>query len=197
MSDRFGDLTARIETLEAELGRLKSLTISTSVPGNAAPSPSVNEDAGTEPSASRRDVLRYGAAALGAAAAAGMAASPAEAQGTPLLMGTHNFATINTYLDVTTGNSAFIARSVTSEGLVGSSSTGIGVTGEIVNGSGGPFAAGVMALAYGITGTAPGLWAGASSPDAPAVLGKTQAAGMQCGRRSQQVQPAAPSRCMP
>ena len=177
MSDRLGDLTARIETLEAELGQLKSLVISTSVPGNAAPSPSVKEDAGTEPSASRRDMLRYGAVALGAAAAAGMAASPAEAQGTPLLMGTNNFATINTYLNVTTGNSAFIASSVSSNGLVGYSETGIGVNGATSNGSGGPYAAGVMAFAYGITGTAPAVWASASSPAAPAVLGQNASGG--------------------
>ena len=47
--------------------------------GDAAAAPPANADTTTEPSASRRDLLPYGAVAFGAAAAAGTAASPVEA----------------------------------------------------------------------------------------------------------------------
>jgi hypothetical protein len=93
MTDRLGDLTARIETLEAELGRLKAVAMSLSVADNVA-APPRHDEGGSEPSASRRDLLRYGAVALGAAAAAGVAASPAHAaDGGPVLISGDNAGT--------------------------------------------------------------------------------------------------------
>src|SRR5688500_13903451 len=108
MSDRLGDLTARIETLQAEVGRLQAVAMSLSVASSpGAPSPPPNEAAGAEPSASRRDLLRYGAVALGAAAAAGVAAAPVHAaDGGPLLISGDNTGTSTTSL-VTTGYTGF------------------------------------------------------------------------------------------
>ena len=84
MRDTTTDLLSRIETLEA---RLKALEATQSPAADAATTPAPTEHIAAEPS-SRRDLLRYGAVALGAAAAAGMAASPVEAaDGGPVLIG--------------------------------------------------------------------------------------------------------------
>ena len=94
------DLLTRIESLEDELGRLKSLAAQQSP---AAGSPVTRDDpAPGEPSTSRRDWLRFGGvAALGAAAAA-MTTSPAEAaDGGPVLIGNANAGTSNTTLAAT------------------------------------------------------------------------------------------------
>ena len=74
------------QALETELARLKTLVADGPLSTSQAPLPP-HEQAGSEPSASRRDLLRYGAVALGAAAVAGMAASPVEAaDGGPVLI---------------------------------------------------------------------------------------------------------------
>jgi hypothetical protein len=77
------DLLIRLATLEAEIATLKAQASDadehTSVSPTASPA--------RETAASRRDLLRYGAVALGAAAA-GLAAHPAEAaDGDPIVIG--------------------------------------------------------------------------------------------------------------
>src|SRR6185503_12606680 len=99
MSDMTTDLLSRIETLENELGRVKALAIAHLGGGDSATSPASSEHVAAEPS-SRRDLLRYGAVALGAAAAAaGMAPSPVEAaNGGPVVIGGFNTGTGDTDL---------------------------------------------------------------------------------------------------
>jgi hypothetical protein len=72
------DLLGRIEALEAELARLKAVEVKSPLSRIDSVVPASHEGASAEPSASRRELLRYAAAALGVAAAAGMAASPAQ-----------------------------------------------------------------------------------------------------------------------
>ena len=50
---------------------MKTVAMSQSGPSDVTAAPPANADTTAEPSASRRDLLRYGAVALGAAAAAG------------------------------------------------------------------------------------------------------------------------------
>jgi hypothetical protein len=96
------DLLTRIELLEVELGRLKTLAAQ-----SAADTPSLtqrDEHAPVEQSTSRRDLLRYGAVALGAAATAGMSASRVEAaDGGPVVIGASNAATNATIVSATNG----------------------------------------------------------------------------------------------
>src|SRR6476469_9745234 len=61
-----------------------------------------SEQKADEPSTSRRNLFLYGAAALGAAAAAGIKAAPAEAaDGGNMLIGSTNSATSTTRLNAT------------------------------------------------------------------------------------------------
>ena len=81
------DVLGRLAALETELARLRTL-VSMRLRSTSDAALPPHEQAGAEPSASRRDLLRYGAVALGAAAAAGMAASPVEAaDGGPIIIG--------------------------------------------------------------------------------------------------------------
>ena len=61
-------LLSRIESLERELGRLKTPAPSRPVAIHAATPRLPDRGGGSEPSASRRDLVRYGAVALAAAA---------------------------------------------------------------------------------------------------------------------------------
>ena len=172
MSDRLGELTARIETLELELGRLKVGAMPQSAPADAAARLPANGDAGTEPSASRRDLLRYGAAALGAAAAAGMAASTVEAaDGGAVLISVSNSGTGDTYLTTTSATfGLYVTANASSYGLLGVSSSGIGTYGF----SSSPSAsnAGVQGVSASASGQAPGVSGTAVSSNAPAVYGR-------------------------
>ena len=86
MDNLAADLLSRIERLEA---RLMTLEATPSAAADAATKPTPTERIAAEPS-SRRDLLRYGAAAFGAATA-GMAAGGVEAaDGDPLVIGTQN-----------------------------------------------------------------------------------------------------------
>jgi hypothetical protein len=171
MSDRLGDLTARIETLEAELGRLKSLA--PSGPGDAALSS--QEQADPEASASRRDLLRYGAVALGAAAA-GMAASPVEAaDGGPVLIGVSNTGASSTILTMTgSGYGFYVTATSAIYGLLGVASA-IGTYGHTTGTNSSH--AGVQGVSASSSGQAPGVYGLASSPNAPAVYGRNEAGG--------------------
>ena len=84
MSEAPSDVLARIEALEAELAQMKAHLRGTS----PAPSGHNLSLEASEPPASRRDLLRYGAVALGAAAA-GLTARAAEAaDGQNMVVGT-------------------------------------------------------------------------------------------------------------
>jgi hypothetical protein len=174
MSDRLRDLAARIETLEAELGHLKRLA--PSAPADAAAPPPANEDTAKEPSASRRDLLRYGAVALGAAAAAGIAPPAEAADGGAVIIGASNTATNSTYLTTSLGSYCFYAENTSGGyGLVGravATSGMFGDTSALDN-----FYAGVYGASNAGTGQAPGVFGRASSPNAPAVYGINGAGG--------------------
>ena len=174
MSDGHGDLTARIETLEAELARLKAVALSLPVGGHQA-APAAKEAAGAGSSASRRDLLRCGAVALGAAAAAGVAVSPVHAaDGGPVLISGDNTGTSTTSL-TTTGNIGLFARATNGAyGLAGQSAV-IGTNGETSATSAN--AAGVQGVSSAFSGQAPGVSGQASSPGAPAVYGRHQNGG--------------------
>ena len=89
MDNLTADLLLRIERLEA---RLMTLEATPSAAADAVTKPTPTERIAAEPS-SRRDLLRYGAAAFGAATA-GMAATRVEAaDGDPLLIGIQNTGT--------------------------------------------------------------------------------------------------------
>jgi hypothetical protein len=122
------ELLARLALLEAQMAELKAQTSDadghTSVSQAAAPA--------REPTASRRDLLRYGAVALGAAAAGLAAPRPAEAaNGDPLVIGSiTNSATALTRL-----NSTFTGLESMAQGPVGlagasSATDGTGVVGN-------------------------------------------------------------------
>jgi hypothetical protein len=100
MENLRADLLARIERLEA---RLMTLEATPSVAVDAPTKPTPTERIAAEPS-SRRDLLRYGAAAFGAATA-GMADTRLEtADGDPLLIGTRNTGTTSASVTTLLGN---------------------------------------------------------------------------------------------
>jgi hypothetical protein len=170
------DVLGRLAALETELARLRTLVIDAPpVTSDAALLP--HEQAGTEPSASRRDLLRYGAAAIGAAAAAGMAASPVEAaDGGPLIIGVDNIGTNGTTLTATLGT-GLDARATNISGGVGlvGRGTGAGIHGETSSTS--TSGTGVSAWSTSATGQAPGVSGVAFSPNAPSVYGRNWAGG--------------------
>jgi hypothetical protein len=106
--------------------------------------------------------------ALGAAATAGMAASPLQAaNGDPIIIGaTNNSGTGSTYLTTTNGYGLYVISNSGTHGLIGQSDV-IG-THRVTNGHSG---AGVLGEAKETTGTAPGVYGFAISPNAPAVYG--------------------------
>ena len=195
MRDTTTDLLSRIESLEVELGRLKALAMTPPAATDAPSTPEGTEHIAAEPS-SRRELLRYGAVALGAAAAAGMATSPVEAQeqSNPLLIGLDNNGTGSTFLTTTTGGFGFyVTASRAGYGLVGVSRVGIyGQTNSSARG-----AAGVQGVSGSSTGLAPGVFGDANSPDAPGCTAGIWSAAMRCGPRFQHLQPAMQSLCTP
>ena len=154
------DLLSRIEALERELGRQRT-----------AGAPAAKEGVETEPTASRRDLLRYGAAALGVAAAAGIAASPVEgADGGPVVIGQENLGASSTFLtSTTTGFGFYVTATNASYGVLGVASF-IGVYGYCTSTSGN--GGGVQGVSSAASGTAPGVYGLAISSLAPAVYGR-------------------------
>jgi len=160
MDSTISNLLSRIEALERELGRQKT---------DGTPPP--KEEAGTEPSASRRDLLRYGAAALGVAAAAGIVASPVEgADGGPVLIGADNQGSSSTFLtSTTTSFGLYVTASGASYGILGVASF-IGTYGYSQSTS--MSGAGVYGISAAGTGQTPGVYGTASSANAPGVYGR-------------------------
>jgi hypothetical protein len=178
MRDTTTDLLSRIESLEVELGRLKAVAMTRPAAADAATAPTPTEHMASEPS-SRRDLLRYGAAALGAAAAAaGMAAAPVEAaDGGAVLISGSNVGTGNTFLTTTNGSyGLYVANDLAGGyyGVVGVAS-GIGAYGQ-THGTTAGFA-GVQGVSAAGTGEAPGVAGAAFSPAAPGVYGRNHAGG--------------------
>jgi hypothetical protein len=163
------DVLTRLAALETELARLRTLVDAPPGTSDAAVPPHEQTDA--EPSASRRDLLRYGAVALGAAVAAGMAVSPAEAaDGGALIIGGDNTANGTTRLTTNALTYAFSASAPNGfYGVFGSSSQ-LGVYGS--TGSPSPGSAGVYGVSTASTGQAPGVYGNASAPEAPGVYGR-------------------------
>jgi hypothetical protein len=173
MRDTTTDLLSRIESVELELGRLSALAIREPAGADTATIPTSTEHIGGEPS-SRRDLLRYGAVAVGAAAAA-MAGSPAEAlDGGAVIIGSSNVGTERTTLVTTTGAWAF-AGIGTAFGLIGQSPL-VGVYGQTSSAAGVPNA-GVYGASITSTSEAPGVYGVSASPNAPAVYGRNETGG--------------------
>lgn len=169
------DVLRRLEALETELARLKTLVVEGPPSASDAVLPP-HEQAGAEPSASRRDLLRYGAVALGAAAAAGMAVSPVEAaDGGPVLISGTNNGTGDTFLNTTSPTfGLYVTANAASYGLLGVSS-GIGTYGY--TNSANSANAGVYGISASVAGQAPGVFGTATSATAPAVYGRNAAGG--------------------
>ena len=167
-------LISRLEALETELARLKAIVADAPASTQAAASPP--HRAGSEPSASRRDLLRYGAAALGVAVAAGTAASPVEgADGGPVIIGDSNTGANSTFLtSTTTGFGLYVTATAASYGVLGVAQF-IGTYGytSSTSSTGG----GVQGVSSASTGAAPGVYGVASSATAPAVYGRHASGG--------------------
>jgi hypothetical protein len=155
-------LLARIETLEAELGRLKAelgrAAVATECDADElTPSPPVAE----EPS--RRELLRYGAVALGTTAAAALAARPATgANGDPILLGSQSNVSTSVTEVLCTGvnQNAFLASAQAATG------GGIGVVGL----TSGPNGSGVHGF-HPASGSGAGVRGTSFSPNGFAVRG--------------------------
>ena len=177
MRDRTTDLLSRLESLEVELGRLRALALTQAVATDAATTPTPTEHIAAEPS-SRRDLLRYGAVALGAAAAAaGMTVAPADAaNGDPVIIGGQNTGTSSTYLNTTTlGYGFHITANQATYGLVAVGASRDGVYADTISELDGH--AGVVGVSESSTGAAAGVVGVASSPSGAGVHGIHQNGG--------------------
>jgi hypothetical protein len=166
MRDATPALLSRIEALEA---RLRTIEATQSLEAESA-TPTPPEHTAAEPS-SRRDLLRYGAVALGAAAAAGLTTSPVKAaNGDPLIIGsTSNTGSSSTGLtSTTTGAGLFVTANGGDWGVLGQSAR-IGVQGQ--TSSTDAAAAGVFGWSQSVTGQTPGVTGVALAPEAPGVHG--------------------------
>ena len=166
MSDpTVNDLVARLEALETALAALRDRT-------SSAAEGMTDADAGSPHSPveaarpGRRDLLRYGSLALGAAAV-GLAPRPAEAaNGGPVLIAATNTGTGQTILSSSGGGGA---------AFQGSATSGVGTTAGLV---GETFSAGAESVGVGgLAGnTSSGLRAGvfgqSQSPDGAGVFGE-------------------------
>ncbi len=172
MAYRHQELTTRIEALESELAQLKTLAAQLTAASEAPLAQSHDV-----PSASRRELLRYGAVALGAAtAAAGMGASRVEAAdgGAVIISGT-NTGTGNTFLSTTGSGFGFYAQASNGAfGLIGVSPE-IGTYGDTTSSSSSH--AGVFGQSILSTGEAPGVLGRAFSSTAPGVVGQNYGGG--------------------
>ena len=158
MSEAPSDVLARIEALEAELAQMKAHLRGTS----PAPSGHNLSLEASEPPASRRDLLRYGAVALGAAAA-GLTARPAEAaDGQNMVVGTTHTSSGATGIRSNGFNYvAFFSEATNTggigEGIYGKSEAQAGI--------------GIWGHATGFNGACTGLRGETSSPLGTAVHG--------------------------
>jgi len=127
MRDTTSDLLSRIEKLEAQLKTLKAAQ----PPGSdAVTTPKPTEHIAGDPS-SRRDLLRYGAVAFGAAATAGMTASPvAAADGGPVVLGVQNTATNATSISATLQTGLAVTTSASGAPGIVASGPGYGLYAE-------------------------------------------------------------------
>jgi hypothetical protein len=163
MRDTTTDLLARIESLEA---RLRTLDALQSGAAGAAPAATPPEHIAGEPS-SRRDLLRHGAIALGAAAA-GMVASPAEgANGDPVVIGVYNSGTATTQLHSLEGYGLWGTSAAAGAAGVGGASPFAGVYGSTTSGTG----VAVYGSASAMSGTPEGVRGLVSSANGVAVRG--------------------------
>jgi hypothetical protein len=162
------DLVARIETLEKELAKLRSAVLDRPTSASRAAPQAAHEQSVAEPSTSRRDLLRCGAAVLGAAAA-GLSASPAEAaDGGNVIIGANNIGSTTTFLQ-TPNEVAFWAISTNASYAIIGQALGTGVYGSTSSNS--AAAQGVLGYSGSSTGQAAGVHGVAFAPNAPGVLG--------------------------
>jgi hypothetical protein len=168
MGDATTDLLSRIETLEARLRTIEAI-LTPAV--DAAPVPAPIENTAAQAS-SRRDLLRYGAVALGTAATAAMSASPTEAaDGGAVIMGGNNNATTTTFLTTTTtGIGLYVTADQASLAVAGVSATGVGIYGYTSSTT--SDYAGTFGYSSSSAGQAPGVYGQANSPNAPAIYGR-------------------------
>jgi hypothetical protein len=165
MSDAsLSDLLARVETLEATISRLTAQPPSAARPADAESHAATPAEGGRR---DRRDLLRLGSLALGAAAV-GLAPRSAEAaNGGPVLIGMTNEGTAATQLNMTEVNgTALIARGTAATG------TSVGVIGDSF--SPGPGSGGVFGTAHSATAFVIGVGGTSFSSDGVGVFGKAQ-----------------------
>jgi hypothetical protein len=155
------EVLARLEALEAELAQLKAQVGHASVATERA-QVALDAQRPVEPVTSRRDLLRYGAAALGAAAA-GLAARPAEAaDGDPVFIGgTH----------IGTGNTVFLATAPNVGALSGQAVAAIGGGQGVFGLSVAESGTGVFGVASHVSGHAAGVRGESDSPTGFGVYG--------------------------
>ena len=171
------DLLARIEALELELARLKGCDSERLHRTGDVAAPPADSRTGTEPAASRRDLLRYGAVALGAAAAAGGIGGTRvdAADGGPVIIGASNNGTGITQLSATGTYAFFATTTQMNYSGVGGAGPEFGTYGY--NGNTAAEGAGVFGFAPSGTGTSDGVRGVALSPSGVGVRGICSAGG--------------------
>ena len=169
------DLLARIEALESELSRLKTPPAEPAPSAGEAVASTLDHRTAAEPATSRRDLLRYGAVALGAAAAAGgLTASPVEAaDGGALIIGGSNNGTAVTQLSATGSYAFFSSTTQLDYSGVGGQGPEFGTYGLNTGTSG----AGVFGFAPNASGTSEGVRGVAVSPGGVGVRGTCSSGG--------------------
>ena len=172
MDTMTSDLLTRIESLEVELARLKTLAAQ-SAPEAASPA-GRDEPAPVELSTSRRDLLRYGAVALGAAATAGMTAAPVEAaDGGNVIIGGNNVGTSATIVSATTSYGLYGTTTAAGYAGLGGDSPYFGTYGS----TGGASGVAVFGFAHNSSGNTEGVRGHAFSPNGVGVRGINAAGG--------------------
>ena len=166
------DLLTRIESLEIELARLKTLAAQSAPDG--ASRAERDDHAPVEPPTSRRDLLRYGAVALGAAATAGMSASPLEAaDGGPVVIGANNSGTNSTIVSSTTNYGVYGITTAAGYAGLGGDGSSFGTYGT----TGGTSGVAVFGFAHASSGSTEGVRGHAFSPNGVGVRGINAAGG--------------------
>jgi hypothetical protein len=168
------DLLARIERLEARL-KTQEATQSSAADASTAPT----EESAAEPS-SRRDLFRYGAAALGVAVTGIATAARVEAvDGSPLIVGFNNTSTGGTHLTTTSTGGGSLGLGVRADQadygtFITARRTG---TYSFVIDATLSSDAGVVGGSGAFTGSAAGVYGFANSPTAPGVYGSHEYGG--------------------
>jgi hypothetical protein len=176
---RLETLAARIEAQEEQIAHLTAQVSGSAARKAAFPHSTESTGgatAGNDSAASRRDMLRYGAIALGAAAV-GLSARTAEAaDGDPVLLGVINVGTIGTSIESSAINSYAVRGNTSASG----SAAFFGTAG------GGIDAKGFNALSTGY-----GVYAVSNAPGGTGVLGfNNMGTGVNFGVRGAMVSPA-------